>query len=255
MITPEHRRKLILGSLLSWTDERKVRHAKLCQDRQTGKTYEEMFGSVRAAEIKAKKKEGLQKWIEQNPSRLDRKHVGGKISESLKRAYREGRAVNNGGYRRARRGMRSDLGHTCRSSWEANVARLFLYANQPYEYERKRFVLSTGETYLIDFYLPNVDCYVEVKGYESGKTAMLLSEYPNIKIHVVKESEYIVLCLKYRAKVSNWENVDYLVSESSTTSRQAIQDIFGLKIKSDLHGNMQSVTEMFTPLENIIFQK
>lgn len=51
-----------------------------------------------------------------------------------------------------------------RSSWEATVAKWFDEQGVEWVYEPKRFVLG-DVTYVPDFYLPSLDCYVEVKGW------------------------------------------------------------------------------------------
>lgn len=64
-------------------------------------------------------------------------------------------------------GYRDDLGHNCRSRWEANVARLFLALGWDYEYEPQRFevrLLDGGRSsYLPDFLVAG-RLWVEVKG-------------------------------------------------------------------------------------------
>src|SRR3989339_683048 len=71
-------------------------------------------------------------------------------------------------------GFRRDIGHFVRSTWEANVARVFMMKGEDYQYEPKRFILNiTGEystlfpgvdktTYLPDF--RSGGSYHEVKG-------------------------------------------------------------------------------------------
>jgi hypothetical protein len=55
-----------------------------------------------------------------------------------------------------------------RSRWERDVAQYLDARNEPWEYERERFIL--GEvTYLPDFYLPARGVYWEVKGWMSEK--------------------------------------------------------------------------------------
>lgn len=44
-------------------------------------------------------------------------------------------------------GFRKDLGHSVRSSWEANVCRILNKYNIVYEYEKHTFKLKDGTTY------------------------------------------------------------------------------------------------------------
>lgn len=55
-------------------------------------------------------------------------------------------------------------GYRFRSRLEARWAVFFDHCGIKYEYEPEGFALSDGEKYLPDFYLPEQDTYVEVKG-------------------------------------------------------------------------------------------
>jgi hypothetical protein len=57
-------------------------------------------------------------------------------------------------------------GYKFRSRLEARYGVFFDSANIPYEYEPEGFQLENGKKYLPDFYLPNDDLYVEIKGEE-----------------------------------------------------------------------------------------
>jgi hypothetical protein len=65
-------------------------------------------------------------------------------------------------------GFRPDLGHFCRSRWEANYARYLLHTGHTYEYEPTRFVIRLDDGsehgYTPDF-LVDGTYYVEVKGW------------------------------------------------------------------------------------------
>ena len=54
-----------------------------------------------------------------------------------------------------------------RSTWEAKVAKWLDDNNIEWKYESKECIveLSNGSSYTIDFYLPNKNKYIEVKGY------------------------------------------------------------------------------------------
>jgi len=107
-----------------------------------------------------------------------------------------------------RGGYRIDLDHYVRSSWEANVARLFKYLNICYVYEGKTFYFN-HQSYLPDFYLPAYDLYVEVRGFERdgvGARYNLFKEYyPQIHIEKVDSEKYHQLEKEYFKKVPNWE--------------------------------------------------
>jgi hypothetical protein len=50
-------------------------------------------------------------------------------------------------------GFRAGIPHYCRSTFEANFARLLIHLGIPYNYEPKLFRLSDGKAYTPDFYL------------------------------------------------------------------------------------------------------
>jgi len=52
-----------------------------------------------------------------------------------------------------------------RSNWEILVVKYFEVNNIKYEYENKVFILDDKETYTPDFYLPETNKWIEVKGY------------------------------------------------------------------------------------------
>jgi len=51
-----------------------------------------------------------------------------------------------------------------RSSWEANFAKWCSLSEIKWKYESKTFNLG-NTTYTPDFYLPEFDCYIEIKGF------------------------------------------------------------------------------------------
>lgn len=70
---------------------------------------------------------------------------------------------------RLKNGPRADLGDMrWRSGWESNVARYFNHIGIKWEYEPVRFVFTNIKRgtrgYTPDFYLPERDLFVEVKG-------------------------------------------------------------------------------------------
>lgn len=132
------------------------------------------------------------------------KEVRQKVSEGLKRAYKEGRkkspmkgkVAHNKGVPCSEEqkkqisltlrrkyasgelkviphgndfhyGYREGISHFCRSSWEANIARFLIFYDIEYEYEKSTFILKSdiGElTYIPDFYLKEINAFLEVKG-------------------------------------------------------------------------------------------
>lgn len=73
-----------------------------------------------------------------------------------------------------------------RSSWEREYAEHLDSKEIKWEYEPKRFSLGEGTTYTPDFYLPEIETYVEVKGYwwpkAKEKFEKFLKQYKSVKI-------------------------------------------------------------------------
>lgn len=129
-----------------------------------------------------------------------------KISDKITLSIIEGRK-NKDNWSGA--GFRDDLGHYLRSKWEANFARIILFENKTYEFEKKRFLLSNGTYYIPDFYVIEEHCFYEIKGYfiddAKYKFELFKKEYPHIKIKLIYHNEYKDLCKKYKNKIANWE--------------------------------------------------
>ena len=108
---------------------------------------------------------------------------------------------------RGKSGYRKDLGHLCRSTWEANFARILKYLGIPYEYEPKdKRVRFSHCSYLPDFYLPDLNLFVEVKGwYRDEKLELLYKENPDFPIKIVDDEVYRILSQKYSKLIPNWE--------------------------------------------------
>lgn len=83
-------------------------------------------------------------------------------------------------------------GSWMRSSWEVLFAKYCLRKGIKYLYEPKRFYLGSV-TYLPDFYLPETDEYIEIKGwwYRGKKKRFNLFKkwFPKIKIKVLMKKE------------------------------------------------------------------
>jgi len=111
-----------------------------------------------------------------------------------------------------RDGFRADLGHYVRSSWEADLARVFKYLGTSYEYEPRTFELVTSSgktiTYTPDFYVPERDKWFEVKGWmdhaSAEKIRLLREQYPQIDLTIVDKTLFAEFQLQYGDLV-DWE--------------------------------------------------
>lgn len=113
-------------------------------------------------------------------------------------------------YTTGKGGKREDLGHYVRSNWEANVARILKLQNRKYEFEKHSFQLSDGRIYIPDFYLPEENLYIEVKGVMLEKLLskynMAREEYPQENFQLISPKEYNKLRKEYKNKIL-WEGI------------------------------------------------
>lgn len=120
------------------------------------------------------------------------------------------------GYSRGKAFKRKDLNQYFRSTWEANIARFFNYIGVEWEYEPKRFIFDKEDTrpisYLPDFYLPEEDRYVEVKGWFDKKSKIRMARFDkyfkeeSLKLYLIDEKEYNNIKRYYSKKIDNWES-------------------------------------------------
>ena len=106
-------------------------------------------------------------------------------------------------------GIRQDIGHYVRSTWEANFARILIYLGIQYKFEAIKFSLTIDErpvTYTPDFKVG--DKYFEVKGWWNDKAKAIkqaMSEqYPDIDIEYIDEPTYKILQEVY-GELNGWE--------------------------------------------------
>lgn len=98
-------------------------------------------------------------------------------------------------------GVRTDLGHYCRSRWEANVARWLLWQGLEYCYEPAVFDLD-GEGYCPDFWVREWKVWLEVKGLWYGKARRkvrkFLAQNPKDKLVIVDQALYTQIGKEYK---------------------------------------------------------
>jgi hypothetical protein len=119
-------------------------------------------------------------------------------------------------YSRAKGGRREDLDNQYfRSAWEANIARYYNYLGIKWEYEPKTFIFENitrgSVSYTPDFYLPETDQWVEVKGWMDSKSKTKLKrfaeQYPeeSKKLILIQEKEYNEIKRKISSFIKDWE--------------------------------------------------
>lgn len=121
----------------------------------------------------------------------------------------------NNPYSRTKGGKREDLNNTFfRSAWEANIARYFNFVGIKWQFEPKTFIFDTirkgSVSYTPDFYLPEEDRWVEVKGWMDQKSITKLKRFKKYypeeysKLEIIGAEEYKAY-QKYARLIPNWE--------------------------------------------------
>jgi hypothetical protein len=81
-----------------------------------------------------------------------------------------------------------------RSSWEVKFAKYCIKKHIKYRYEFKTFELY-NRTYTPDFYLPETDEYIEIKGYyrksAKYKIRKFRRKYPNIRFKILRKRDLL----------------------------------------------------------------
>lgn len=102
---------------------------------------------------------------------------------------------------------------TMRSGYEVVVARYFLRHRIRFEYEPAAIVLPNHKRYVPDFYLPDLNTYVEVKGYmrpDSAEKIRLFRDVlhmPLITITHSSISAYLPSGTTYKSFLGEWRRV------------------------------------------------
>lgn len=130
------------------------------------------------------------------------------------RLHNGGYNTTSNAYSRCKGGIRSDLNCYFRSAWEANVARILNCKNIKWKYEIKRFffeeIVDGVASYQPDFYLPEYDKWIEVKGWMDQKSKVRLKlfqeQFPDEynKLILIDEKYYNQLRDDY-SYIENWE--------------------------------------------------
>lgn len=111
--------------------------------------------------------------------------------------YKKGSVYSN-----TKSGKREDLDDQYfRSSWEANYARYLNFIGEKWEYEPKEFefkeIKRGTRFYLPDFYLPDKERYVEIKGWFRRKDKTKLKRF---KKYYPEEFEKLILVIEKEFK-------------------------------------------------------
>ena len=163
-----------------------------------GKTYEEIYGKERGE----KQKEAIKKAL-----------MGHKISEETKKKISLTEKRSTRIYKHKTKYFYNNI--YFRSNWEISFVKWCEKENLKYEYEPKRFNL--GEiNYIPDFYLPDWNFWVEVKGYWDEKSklkCMSFKEKISNRLWVIDGYNYNFLDKKWKNIEKEITSYDYHIEE------------------------------------------
>lgn len=120
-------------------------------------------------------------------------------------------AILNNVPSRGKLGRRSDLNNQLfRSSWEANFARICNYYGTKWIYEPEKIYLPELQRYYYpDFYLPEINCYVEISGYVTKQKNIKLTSfkknYPEKTIFHITNNDWYKYFRQYFMLIQEWE--------------------------------------------------
>jgi len=121
-----------------------------------------------------------------NLGRVNTKQYNKNMSKIMKEKYKNGEIKPS-----FRMKYYKYKGIKFRSSWEVKFAKKCDMEGKPWEYEKHRFhIKSINTTYIPDFYLPEEDKFVEIKGYwypqSKRKFKAFVREYSSINIEIIQ---------------------------------------------------------------------
>ena len=184
---------------------------RIKQQQQAGTYVASMQGKNHSEEAKQKMRNRIQQRKEAGTFVASRKdaHNSEESKQKMRQHWLDGKMA--GAYSWGRHGKRIDLNNQFfRSTWEANYARILNLCAIKWQYESKRFETPYG-TYCPDFYLPAIDYYIEVKGFESVDSLQLrkrawLVENDILKLIMIDGDKYGGLRAFYATRISAWED-------------------------------------------------
>jgi hypothetical protein len=156
----------------------------------------------------------IEEWKNMTPEKLEKRRIKG-TQTKIKNGTLNPNINSSNPYSRTKSGKREDLNNTFfRSAWEANIARYFNYVGIKWQFEPKMFVFQDIKrgcvSYTPDFYLPDEDRWVEVKGWMDDKSKTKLNRFKKFypeeyaKLEIISAKEYKEYA-KYSRLIPNWE--------------------------------------------------
>jgi len=199
--TEKERREAISKAIKKWHNEHEHQRGML------GKSHSKEY-------CKRLSQMAKERWKNMTPEQLEQRNIKQRKTR-IKNGTLNPMKNQSNPYSRARGGKRKDLNNTYfRSSWEANMARYYNFVGIKWEFEPKTFIFDTikrgSVSYTPDFYLPEEDRWVEVKGWMDAKSKTKLKRfkkyYPEeyAKLEIIMVEEYKEFA-KHKRLIENWE--------------------------------------------------
>ena len=175
------------------------------KNKNKGKTLEEMYGPEKAKQIREKLSKS--KIGDKNPTK--RQDVKDKISETAKKNFENGTRKLPKNNSSKKGGKRVDLDNKYfRCAWEADFARILKYENINYEYEKK--IILSDCTYYPDFFLKDLDIYIEIKANNGNAEKFIkFKKETNKTAYIIYGDEFKFISKLYSYKIENWESKKY----------------------------------------------
>jgi molybdenum-dependent DNA-binding transcriptional regulator ModE len=123
-------------------------------------------------------------------------------------------SLPHGTYPHVKHGRRADMGgQFFRSAWEANVARYLTFTGRQWQFEATTFwfleIQRGVRSYTPDFFLPDEDMYIEVKGYMDARSRTKLNRmriyYPKVRLEVWDAARYHGIRTTAGLIIPHWE--------------------------------------------------
>ena len=110
-----------------------------------------------------------------------------------------------------------------RSKWEVYVAKLLLYSDTRFLYEPRRFFLTASLSYLPDFYIPDRQVYLEVKGVLTPRDILLLKIFSESeKVIYLGKKQLSYIHGKAASALSKLDVVNYVPTKSEIRKFQDV---------------------------------
>ena len=208
-----------IANYISTEELEKIRKSRISSTMKNVEKSEEHCKNLSIA-LKKSWKDG----VFENPDYLEAKRKGYEKRRSYKGKgnpmYGKPSPKGSG---RGKGGIREDIGHYVRSTWEANICRICNLIGRKYEYEKERFFINIdGQeySYCPDLFFEDKRYYYEIKGHAKSanqwececkdcilnkKKMSVIGKKYNLKIKIIGNKEYKLLKKRFKKRVS-WES-------------------------------------------------